>query len=73
MFIYHVISREACSRYDLARYILDKINPEVKINTCKLADFSRKAVVPNFSILKNTKLPKQRHWQEMVDDFLEKL
>ncbi len=70
--IYHVISCEVCSRYDLAKYLLDKISPEVRINKSKLADFSRKAVVPNFSILKNTKLPKQRHWEEMVDDFLGK-
>jgi len=68
--IYHVISRDICSRYDFAQYALEKINSQTVVQPCKLSDFPRVAKINNFSILKNTKLPEQRSWREMVDDFL---
>ena len=71
--IYHVTSNNSCSRYDFAKYIINKIYPDINVKPCELADFSRKAKVPNFSILRNRKLPKQRSWEEMVDDFSKKL
>lgn len=68
--IFHVASNESCSRYEFAKYILEKINSKVEISPCSLDDFKRDANIPEFSILRNTKLtPNNRHWRAMIDDF----
>jgi len=70
--IYHCCSSNSCSRYDFAKKILELQNIDTKIKKCKLVDFQRKAVIPNLSIMKNSKLPKLRTWEEMLIDYLRK-
>lgn len=67
--IYHVCSRDTCSRYEFAKEILKMQNIDTPVNECKLADFDRKAKVPNYSQLLNTKLPKMRTWKEMLEEY----
>ena len=67
--IFHVCSSSSCSRYEFAKYILEKINANTKISKCSIDDFDREANIPKFSILLNTKLPLQRDWREMVDEY----
>ncbi len=66
---FHVCSSSACSRYEFAKYILEKINANTKISSCSIDDFDRKANIPKFSILLNTKLSPQRDWREMIDEY----
>lgn len=67
--IYHVCSRDTCSRYEFAKEILRIQNIETPVYECKLSDFDRKAKVPNYSQLVNTKLPPMRTWREMLTEY----
>ena len=67
--IYHVCSRDVCSRYEFAKEILKMQGIQTPINECKLEDFDRRAKVPNHSQLLNTKLPKMRTWKEMLEEY----
>jgi dTDP-4-dehydrorhamnose reductase len=67
--IYHLSSRNSCSRFEFAKKILKLQGIKAQVTPCKMKDFPRKANIANYSILKNTKLPKQRKWEEMLEDF----
>lgn len=67
--IYHVCSRDTCSRYEFAKEILRIQNIETPVYECKLSDFDRKAKVPNYSQLVNTKLLPMRTWREMLTGY----
>jgi dTDP-4-dehydrorhamnose reductase len=75
--IYHLVNEGACSRYDFARYFLDKAGfQNTPIESILLSDWPRASMPPKFSPLCNL-AGKQisiilRHWQEAVDVFLEK-
>lgn len=64
--IYHISSSDSCSRYDYGIEILKNANIKKNVQRTKLSSFSRKANIANFSILKNTKLPKMLEWRKMV-------
>ncbi|MCA9376968.1 dTDP-4-dehydrorhamnose reductase [Candidatus Nomurabacteria bacterium] len=68
--IYHVTSSNHCSRYEFAKKILELQNIDTPVKPGKLADWPRKAKISNYSILLNTKLPTQRTWEEMLEDYL---
>lgn len=67
--IYHVSSCNSLSRYEFAKEILQQQGLDTPIVESKLADFSRKAQVPNISILLNTKLDEARSSEEMLSDY----
>lgn len=67
--MYHFSSPNSCSRNGFAKGILAEIGIKTEIKEAKLADFPRKASIPNLSILKNNKLPKARKWEEMLSEF----
>lgn len=67
--IYHICSRDYLSRYEFAKEILKEEGIEIPVNEAKLADFPRKAQVPNISILLNTKLPEARTSTEMIKEY----
>jgi len=68
--VYHVSSRDTCSRNEFAREILNMQGIQTPIMESKLKDFERKAKVPNRSQLLNTKLPEMRTWREMLKEYL---
>lgn len=67
--IYHVCSKDTCSRYEFAKEILELQDIKTPVLEGKLADFPRKAKVPNYSQLINTKLPEHRSWKEMLKEY----
>jgi dTDP-4-dehydrorhamnose reductase len=75
--IYHFVNEGACSRYDFARYFLDKTGfkdmPTEKIAT---AEWQRASMPPAYAALSNLAGKHigitLRPWQEAVDDFLTK-
>ena len=67
--IYHVCSRDPLSRYEFAQEILRLQEIETTMIEAKLADFDRKAQVPNISILVNTRLDEARTSTEMLEEY----
>ncbi|MBU1132468.1 dTDP-4-dehydrorhamnose reductase [Patescibacteria group bacterium] len=68
--IYHVTNSGSCSWYEFAEEIFRQLKKEVKMNAVPSDKFPRPARRPDFSILKNTKLPPQRSWQDALGEFL---
>jgi dTDP-4-dehydrorhamnose reductase len=76
--IYHFTNQEETTWYSFAQEIirqaqkngiLEKKNIEVL--PCSSREFPRPAPRPHFSILKNTKLPPVRSWEEALKDYLD--
>jgi dTDP-4-dehydrorhamnose reductase len=75
--IYHLVNEGACSRYDFARYFLDKAgHSDVTIERITSHEWLRASMPPAYSSLHNL-AGRQigvalRPWQEAVDAFLER-
>jgi dTDP-4-dehydrorhamnose reductase len=69
--IYHAVSEGHTSRYELAKKVFELSGKNVKVNEMYAKDYPRKAAIPNFSILLNTKLPKLQNWEDAVKKYLE--
>lgn len=67
---YHAVSEGKCSRYEQVQYIYEVAGINMKLNPIKLSEYPRKAKVPNFSILKNNKLPKLPDWKEGIKEYI---
>lgn len=67
---YHAVSEESCTRFEEIETIYKIAGKQMKLNSIKLAEYPRKAKIPNFSILKNTKLPKLPTWQLGIEEYL---
>lgn len=68
--IYHATGRGSCSRKVFAEAVLVGLSmKDVYIESAKLADFPRKAHIAPVSILRNTRMPDMKTWQEMVVSF----
>jgi dTDP-4-dehydrorhamnose reductase len=75
--IYHATSEGFCTWYDLAKYFLEKMNVPHDINPCRTDEYPTPAVRPGNSILENQRLKAEglnvmKHWQEDLDEFIEK-
>lgn len=68
--IYHGVNNGACTWYEFAKEIFQIKDLEVKCNPVSAGKFPRPAKRPNFSELINTKIDKQRKWQEALKDYL---
>jgi len=76
--LYHMTNSGYCSRYEWAKFILEKSKWQGKVLPCKSEDFNLKAKRPKFSVLDNfilervinKKLPA---WQEATERFLKKI
>jgi dTDP-4-dehydrorhamnose reductase len=68
--VYHLVNEGAATWYEgvLELFRLQKIENDVV--PVKSSDFPRSAKRPIFSILKNTKQPKLRSWQEALAEYL---
>lgn len=67
---YHIVSEGKCSRFDQVEFVFEKAGIQIKLNRIKLAEYPRKAKIPNFSILINSKLPKLPTWKEGITEYL---
>ena len=69
--IYHYSGEGSCTRNEFAKEILRLAKIYTPVKPTTLDKFNRKAKIPNVSILKNSKFPKIRKWEEMLEDYIE--
>jgi dTDP-4-dehydrorhamnose reductase len=75
--VYHATSEGYCSRYDWAKYFLQKMEVKTPVIPCATKDYATPAVRPVNSILENRQLKKEGlnimpNWQKDLDTFVEK-
>jgi len=68
--IYHLANSGAASWFDLAREIFRLTEKNVEVLPVPSTHFRRKAQRPPKAILRNTRLPALRPWQEALQEFL---
>lgn len=68
--IYHFSGEGSCTRNEFAKEILRLAGIDTPVKPTTLDKFNRKAKIPNISILLNSKFPKIRKWEEMLEDYL---
>jgi len=68
--IYHLANRGSASWFDLAGEIFRVTGKAVNLIPVPSTHFPRKALRPPKAILRNTKLPELRPWQEALAEFL---
>ena len=76
--LYHISNEGIASKYDQAKYVLEKIGWKGKIGTAKTEDFNLPAKRPHFSKLSSMKVEKLlgekiSSWQSGIDRFLEEM
>lgn len=76
--LYHMTNSNYCSRYEWAKFILEKVNWAGKISSCKSKDFETLAERPKFSVLDNFPLKNVINynlpsWQEATETFLKEI
>ena len=76
--LYHISNEGIASKYDQAKYVLEKIGWEGKLNRAKTADFNLPAKRPEYSKLSSEKVEKLLGekiptWQSGIDRFLEEM
>jgi dTDP-4-dehydrorhamnose reductase len=73
--LYHMTNSGHCSRYEWARFILEKAGWDGELEPAKTAEFKTAAVRPAFSVLENFPLKETigyelPSWQEATEEFL---
>lgn len=76
--LFHFASAGYVSRFEMAKFIFDKLNMPVDLNSCKTADFPTAAVRPlssrfNCSKIKTLLDEPIENWQVPLERFLERL
>ena len=76
--LYHISNEGIASKYDQAKYVLEKIGWKGKIGAAKTEDFNLPAKRPHFSKLSSVKVEKLLgekipSWQSGIDRFLEEM
>jgi dTDP-4-dehydrorhamnose reductase len=72
--LYHATAEGYCTRFELARRLLDRLGINKPLRPCPTSDFPTPAVRPRNSILENRRLKEEglnlmRPWQEDLDEF----
>ena len=68
--IYHAVNQGTTTWYDFAREIFAKAGLSIRVKPVTSAQFLRPAKRPQYSMLKNTRGPTLRPWEEALDDYL---
>lgn len=76
--LYHITNEGKASKYDQAKYVLDKIGWKGTLGKAKTIDFNLPAKRPEYSKLDSTKIEKLLgekipSWQSGIDRFLEEM
>ena len=76
--LYHISNNGSASKYDQAKYVLDKIGWSGTLGRAKTKDFNLPAARPEYSKLDSTKIEKLLgeeipSWQSGIDRFLEEI
>jgi dTDP-4-dehydrorhamnose reductase len=74
---YHATSEGYCTRFECAKYVLNKLGLKASIEPCSMKDYGGLAIRPANCLLENRLLKNQginimRHWKEDLDAFLKK-
>lgn len=74
--IYHATSEGYCSRYECARYFLEKMGIKAHVVPCATKQYPTPAIRPVNSILENRQLKREGlnvmpHWQKDLDIFID--
>lgn len=74
---YHATALDYCSRYECAKYILDKLRINTKIEPIHFRELAGSAIRPANCILENRRLNVQgvsvmKNWKEDLESFLDK-
>src|SRR5690606_25667561 len=74
---YHAVNSGWCSRYELAKAILEEAGRKTPIEPCSSSEFPMKAPRPKYSVLSNAKLEKatphkMRAWRQALEAYLER-
>lgn len=68
--IYHLHNEGRASWYEFGKEVFKIKNMDVVVNPVSSSEFPRPANRPHYSVLNNTKLPKQRTWQDALREYL---
>jgi dTDP-4-dehydrorhamnose reductase len=76
--LFHLASQGYVSRYDMARFVVDRLGLDIPVHPCKTADFASPAQRPLNSRFDCTKVcalldEPMKHWQDSLRLFLEQL
>lgn len=75
--IYHATSEGYCSKYEWAKYLLEKIEIKIPVLSCTTKEYPTPAIRPVNSILENRQLKSEGlnimpNWQKDLDIFIDK-
>ncbi len=68
--IYHVVNRGSASWYQLAAETFSLAGMDVGLKPIPAADYPLPAARPKYSVLRSTKGPRLRRWQEALRDYI---
>lgn len=73
--LFHFASGGYVSRFEMARFVFDKLNMDVELSSCRTSDYVTAAARPlnsrfDCSRIKNLLTEKIRPWQESLEEFL---
>ncbi len=68
--IYHLVNEGACTWFDGAKTLFDFKRMDVEIRAVRSENLLRAARRPKFSVLKNSKVKKMRHFQEALKEYM---
>jgi dTDP-4-dehydrorhamnose reductase len=68
--VYHAANKGSCTWYEWAEKTFEYADIDVDYKAVTAEEFPRPAEIPDYSELKNTKLPEQRHWKKALKDYL---
>lgn len=68
--IYHGTNSGGCTWYEWAKKVFEIRNITIDVSPVSHTQFPRPAKAPKYSILENTKMPKQRSWEEALQEYL---
>lgn len=68
--IYHGTNDGACTWYEWAKKVFEIKNITIDVAAVPHTLFPRPAKAPRYSALENTKMPKQRSWEEALREYL---
>lgn len=69
--IYHLFNSGETSRLEQGEYVFSLLGQKPVVHSVSVSAFSGKAPRPAYSLLRNTKLPALRSWQEATRAYLE--
>lgn len=68
--IYHGTNEGSCTWYEFAMKTFQLAGTTIEVEPVPASQFPRPAARPPYSVIKNTKLPQMRSWEDALQDYL---